>query len=42
MHVPDGFLDLPTSVGTGAVAVVGVGPVGLAAVMTASASCGSS
>mgnify|MGYP002714729062 CR=1 FL=1 len=25
MHVPDGFLDLPTSVGTGAVAVVGVG-----------------
>jgi cobalt/nickel transport system permease protein len=25
MHVPDGFLDLPTSVATGAVAVAGVG-----------------
>lgn len=25
MHVPDGFLDLPTSITTGAVAVVGVG-----------------
>jgi cobalt/nickel transport system permease protein len=25
MHVPDGFLDLPTSVATGAVAVTGVG-----------------
>jgi cobalt/nickel transport system permease protein len=25
MHVPDGFLDVPTSVATGAVAVVGVG-----------------
>lgn len=25
MHVPDGFLDLPTSVATGALAVVGVG-----------------
>ena len=25
MHVPDGFLDLPTSAATGAVAVVGVG-----------------
>ena len=24
MHVPDGFLDAPTSVGTAAVAVVGV------------------
>ena len=25
MHVPDGFLDIPTSVATGAVAVAGVG-----------------
>ena len=25
MHVPDGFLDAPTSVGTAAVAAIGVG-----------------